>query len=148
MKKLSLHFMENEYAEWSFYGLPLETFECLHFMEMQYAEWYAGDGPGAPYTGGWEKDREPWDLLHILNMFRFLKNVKEAHIHLPLSVTENVRPQEARKYTEEVMTQTTSLDDKHQRLVIDTIEKAIAWSLSLQHFPCTKAQRLDTNLSR
>ena len=126
VQKLSLHFMENEYAEWSFYGLPLETFECLHFMQMQYAGWYAGDGPGAPYTGGWEKGREPWDPLHILNLFRLLKNVKEAHIHLPLSVTENVRLQEARKYTEEVMTQTTSLDDKHQRSVIDTIEKVIA----------------------
>ena len=126
VQRLSLHFMENEYAEWSFDGLPLETFECVHFMETQYAGWYAGDGPGAPYTGGWEKDREPWDILHVLNLFRLLKNVKEAQIHLPLSVTENVRLQEEQKFTEEVMMQTTSLDDEHQKSVIDTIEEAIA----------------------
>ena len=125
VQKLSLRFMENQYAAWSFYGLPLETFECLHDMETQYAGWNASDGPGAPYTGGWEEDRAPWDILHILNLFRLLKNVTEAQIHLPLSVTDNVRLQEARKHTEEVMMQTTSLDDKHQKSVIDTIEEAI-----------------------
>ncbi|KAM0805059.1 hypothetical protein BDR22DRAFT_817551 [Usnea florida] len=114
------------YAEWSFNGLPLETFECLDGMQMQYAAWYACDLPGAPYTGGWEKGREPWDILHILNLFRLLKNVKEAQVHLPLSVAQDVRLQEEGKYTEEVMMQTTSLDDKRQRSVIDTIEKAIA----------------------
>ena len=139
VQKLSLHFMENEYAKWSLCGLPLETFECLHFIQMQYAGWYAGDGPGAPYIGGWDKDRKPWDLLHILNLFGLLKNVKEAHIHLPLSVTDNVRLQEARKYTEEVMMQTTSLDDKHQRLVIDTIQRAIADREELFEF-CTSSR--------
>ena len=126
VQKLTLHFMENKYAEWSFNGLPLETFECLDDMQMQYAGWYACDLPGAPYTGGWEKGREPWDILHILNLFRLLKNVKEAQVHLPLSVAQDVRLQEEGKYTEKVMMQTTSLDDKRQRSVIDTIEKAIA----------------------
>ena len=126
VQKLSLHFMENEYAAWSIYGSPLETFESLDFMEWKYAMWLVCDGPGPRFDPIWDTDRKPWDILHVLNLFKLLKNEKNAQIHLPLSVTENVRLQEARKDTEQMMMQTTSLDDRHQKSVIDTIEKAIA----------------------
>ena len=124
--ELSVHFMESEYAAWSICGHPLETFESLHFMQMKYAAWSVYGLPGAPFHASYDTDREPWDILHVLNLFRLLKNVKKAQIHLPLSVTEDVRLQEAQKDTEEVMMQMIFLDDRHQKSVIDTIEKAIA----------------------
>lgn len=126
VQKLSLYFMETEYAAWSRCGLPLATLRWLDFMQMEYAVLSISGGPGATLDAHYGTDRKPWDILPILNLFRLLKNVKMAQIHLPLSVTEDLRLQEARKNIEGVMMQTISLDDRHQKSVTDTIERPIA----------------------
>ena len=142
VQKQSLHFMENEYAAWSIRGGPLDTFESLDFNQRHFMNWLGL--PGTPFDGG-STDQERWDLLHVLNLFKLLKNVKKAQIHLPLSVTENVGLQEARKETEKVMMQTISLDDIHQKSVISKIEEAMAGNQNfLQYLDgCCAQGRLD-----
>lgn len=112
VQKLSVHFMENEYAVWFHCGSPLETFEFFDHMQLNYGLWTTWD--------------EPWDILHVLNLFMLLRNVQKAQIHLPLSVTENERLQEARETTEGVMMQTIPLDERYQKTVIGSVGKAIA----------------------
>ena len=44
VQRLSLHFMEYEYAAWSYFAQHLETFESLPLMWIQYAGWLLGGG--------------------------------------------------------------------------------------------------------
>ena len=100
---LSIHFIENEYAGWDYDGTPQET---------MYAS-YASDQP-------------PSDILHILDLFKLLKNVGKAQIYLPESLVEDVSLQQLRQTTEDVMMKIKPIDDEHQKRVIETLEQAIA----------------------
>lgn len=97
--------MENEYATWEAAGEPCET------MDVSYSS-----------------DRVPSDVLHILDLFRLLTNVTKAQIHLPVSLTKDVGLQISKQDTEDVMMKVRSLDDGHKKLVVKTLEEAIAKS--------------------
>ena len=100
---LSIHFMENEYAGWDYDGMPQETMD-------------------ASYTS----DKVPSDILHILDIFKLLKNMGKVQIHLPESLIENTSLQRLRQTTEDVMMKIKPMDDEHQKRVIETLEEAIA----------------------
>ena len=100
---LSIHFMEDEYAGWDYNGRPQETMD-------------------ASYTS----DQKPSDILHILDLFKLLKNMGNVQIHLPESLIEDVSLQKLRQATEAVMMKIKPMDDEHQKRVIETLEEAIA----------------------
>ena len=143
VQKLSLHFMENEYAAWSDDDYSEETWATLLGMQTEYLTWsiYMKDEVEPSY----EIDRQFDDISDVLDLFKLLKNVKMAQIHLPLSLAEDVSLQEERKDTEEAMMQTISVDDRHQKLVIDSIEKEMAFNKEfVERFTGTRSQmRLD-----
>ena len=117
----------------------------IHFMENEYAEWSIGDQPWETFEASYDTDGRPCNILHILSLFRLLKNVEKAQIHLPVSVAEDLSLHEAAKMTEAAMMRTISLDDRHQQSVIETIEKAIKdEDKSLKYYSGSCAQeRLD-----
>ena len=98
----------------------------LHFMENQYATWSLDGEPRGTMGMSCNAKRLPSDVLHILDLFKLLANVAKAQIHLPVSLNEDVSLQESKRDTEDVMMQIKSLDHAHQKLVIKTIEEAIA----------------------
>lgn len=76
----------------------------------------------ASYTS----DRVPSDILHILDLFKLLRNMGKVQIHLPESLIEDTSLQQLRQTTEDVMMKIKPMDDEHQKRVIETLEEAIA----------------------
>ena len=102
LQHLSIHFMENEYAAWSLVGKPLDTI-------------------------GFDYNRKslPSDISLILDLFKTLTRVKEAQIHLPFSLKQNVGLQGLRQRTEDVMMKIKSLYSRYQRSRIRRLEPSI-----------------------
>ena len=100
---LSIHYMENEYAGWDYDGTPQETMDASYTL-----------------------DQVPSDILHILDLFKLLKNMGKVQIHLPESPIEDVSLQHLRQITEDVMMKRKPMDDEHQKRVIETLEEVIA----------------------
>ena len=86
LQHLSIQFMENEYATWSFDGKPLETMRV----------------------------HESSDILHVLDLFKLLTNVTTAQIHLPGPLNDDRSLQRMRQDVEEVMMRVKSPDDAHR----------------------------------
>lgn len=115
---LSIHFMENEYAGWDYDGTPQETMY-------------------ASYTS----DQIPSDILHILDLFKLLKNMGKVEIHLPESLIEDMSLQQLRQTTEDAMMKIKPMDDEHQKKVIETLEEKIAEQESyLKFFTGSRSQ--------
>lgn len=103
IRRLSLHFMENEYSAWSFEGIAEVTMDISS-----------------------NTDPLPSDIISVLELFKLLKNVKNAQIHLPAGLSEDMSLQKVRQEIEHAMMKIELLDDKHQKSVIKTLEETIA----------------------
>ena len=97
LQRLSIQFMENEYAAWSLDGKPLDT---MHVHECFWHE------PG---------DADSFEILRVLDLFTLLTNVTKAQIHLPDSLKHDTNLQNDLHLIEEMMMKVISPDDRHRQ---------------------------------